>query len=73
MDALPTLDAEAIDAALEAGSERARELRARGVIEGTALAVQGCWRVLGTPGSTVPALGESADRTDRASVSDVDP
>ena len=71
--AVPALDAESIDAALDAGSQHARELRARGVIEGTALAVQGCWRVLGTPGSTAPALGESADRTDRASVFDVDP
>ena len=71
--AVPALDAESIDAALDAGSQHARELRARGVIEGTALAVQGCWRVLGTPGSTAPALGESADRTDRASVFDIDP
>ena len=45
----------------------------RGVIEGTVLTVQGCWRVLGTPGSTVSALEESADRTDRVSVSDVAP
>ena len=44
--AVPALDAEAIDAALDAGLRSARELRSRGVIEGAALTVQGRWRVL---------------------------
>ena len=44
--AVPALDAEAIDTALDAGLRSARELRSRGVIEGAALTVQGRWRVL---------------------------
>ena len=57
--AVPALDAEAIDAALDAGVCAARAIRARGVIEGAALTLQGRWRVLGTPGSTTPALGDA--------------
>ena len=44
--AVPALNAEAIDAALDAGLRSAHELRSRGVIEGAALTVQGRWRVL---------------------------
>ena len=53
---VPALDAEAIDAALEAGLRYARGLRSRGVIEGAALTVQGRWRVLDMPGTAVPEL-----------------
>jgi len=49
--AVPVMDREAIDAALDAGLRRARELRSRGVIEGAALTVQGRWRVLEDPGT----------------------
>ena len=52
--AVPALDAETIDAALEAGLRYARELRSRGVIEGAALTVRGRWRVLGLPGLVAP-------------------
>ena len=57
--AVPVLNAEAIDAALDAGLGAARAMRTRGVIEGAALTVQGRWRVLGTPGSSTPALGDA--------------
>ena len=53
--AVPALDPEAIDAALDAGMRAARTLRNRGVIEGVALTLQGRWRVLGTPGSATAA------------------
>ena len=49
--AVPALDPEAIDAALDAGVTAARGLRTRGVIEGAALTVQGRWRVLDPHGS----------------------
>ncbi len=49
--AVPALDPEAIDAALDAGMAAARALHRRGVIEGAALTLQGHWRGLGTPGS----------------------
>jgi len=49
--AVPALDPEAIDTALDAGMTAARALRNRGVIEGAALTLQGRWRALGTPGS----------------------
>ena len=52
--AVPALESEAIDAALDAGMRTADALRARGVIEGAALTVQGRWRVLGAPGATAP-------------------
>ena len=55
---VPALDAETIDAALDAGLQRARELRSRGVVEGAALTVQGRWRVLDMPGLAAP--GRSA-------------
>ena len=44
--AVPALDADAIGCALDAGLQRARELRSRDAIVGAALAVQGCWRIL---------------------------
>ena len=46
--AVPALEARTIDAALDAGLQHARELHSRGVIEGAALTVQGCWCVLGS-------------------------
>ena len=57
--AVPVLDAEAIDAALDAGVGVAKAMRTRGVVEGAALTVQGRWRVLGTPGSATQALGDA--------------
>ena len=51
--AVPALDAETIDIALDAGLQSARALQSRSVIEGAALTVQGRWRVLGTPASAV--------------------
>ena len=51
--AVPALDAETIDIALDAGLQSARALQSRSVIEGAALTVQGHWRVLGTPASAV--------------------
>ena len=48
--AVPELDPQAIDAALDAGVTVARSLRIRGVIEGAALTVQGRWRVLEATG-----------------------
>ncbi|MDE0457329.1 MAG: hypothetical protein OXI15_08560 [Chromatiales bacterium] len=56
--AVPALDTEAIDAALDAGITAARALGGRGVIEGAALTVQGRWQVLDALGSTGPALGD---------------
>lgn len=44
--AVPALEPEAIDAALDAGVLAARALKSRGVIEGAALTAQGRWRVL---------------------------
>ena len=67
--AVPVLDAEAIDAALHAGVCAARAMRSRGVIEGAALTVQGRWRVLGTPGSVTPALGDAPARAGPPAVS----
>ena len=49
--AVPPLDAEAIDAALDAGVRATDALLTRGVIEGAALTVQGRWRVLGGAGT----------------------
>ena len=49
--AVPALDANAIGSALDAGLKRARELRSRDAIEGAALTVQGCWRILEHPGT----------------------
>ena len=48
---VPALGARAIDAALDAGARAAGALRARGVIEGAALAVQGRWRLIDSPGA----------------------
>ena len=67
--AVPALDAEAIDAALDAGVCAARAMRTRGVIEGAALTVQGRWRVLGTPGSASQALGDAPARAGPPAVS----
>ena len=58
--AVPALDAEAIELALDAGLRRARGLRDRGVIEGVAVAVQGRWRVLEALGT---APGQHGPRT----------
>ena len=55
--AVPALEPEAIDAALDAGMAAARALRNRGVIEGATLALQGRWRMLDPHGSPPPALG----------------
>ena len=49
--AVPALEPEAIDAALDAGERAARALRTRGVIEEAALTVQGRWRVLEDAGT----------------------
>ena len=58
--AVPALEAESIEAALDAGTVAARALEARGVIEGAALTVQGRWRVLEDHGA---ALHDSGGRT----------
>ena len=57
--AVPALDAESIDTALDAGLRLARKLRSRGVVEGAALSVQGRWRVLEVPGAGLPDNGPS--------------
>ena len=55
--AVPALDVEAIDAALEAGMTAARALSRRGVVEGAALTVQGRWRVLEDRGAGLRNAG----------------
>ena len=55
--AVPALDAESIDAALEAGVLAARALSTQGVIEGAALALQGRWRVLEDHGAALRDAG----------------
>ena len=55
--AVPALDAEAIEAALEAGVTAARALSRRGVVEGAALTVQGRWRVLEDRGAGLRNAG----------------
>ena len=55
--AVPALDAEAIDAALDAGVTAARTLGNRGVIAGAALTVQGRWRVLEDRGARLRNAG----------------
>jgi uncharacterized protein len=45
--AVAKLPRDVVSAALDRGLERARDLRARGLIEGAALALQGQWRLLG--------------------------
>ena len=64
--AVPALEPEAADAALDAGMRAASTLRARGVVEGAALAVQGRWRVLADPGTDPSPAGPAA----RTSVAD---
>ena len=54
--AVPALEAEAIDVALDAGVKAAHALSNQGVIEGAALTVQGRWRVLDALDSAGPAL-----------------
>ena len=66
--AVPALDAEAIDAALDAGITAARALGSRGVIEGAALTVQGRWQVLDALDSADPALGDDPAPPDRPPV-----
>ena len=66
--AVPALDAEAIDAALEAGVAAARALSDQGVVAGSALTVQGRWRVSGTPGSAWPAREDAPAPPDRPPV-----
>ena len=58
--AVPALDTDTLDIALDAGVTVARALRTRGVIEGAALTVQGRWRVLEDRGT---ALHDSGGRT----------
>ena len=58
--AVPALGAEAIKAALDAGMRAADTLRARGVIEGATLAVQGRWRVLADPETGLSPVGPVA-------------
>lgn len=58
--AVPALEAEYIEAALDAGAVAARALKTRDVIEGAALTVQGRWRVLEDHGT---ALHDSGGRT----------
>ena len=49
--AVPALDTDSADAALEAGIRAARALGDRRVVEGVALALQGRWRVLANDGA----------------------
>ena len=63
--AVPALDAEAIDAALDAGARTANAMQRRGVIEEAALALQGRWRVLGIIGSSTPTLRHALPGADR--------
>ena len=58
--AVPALEPEAADAALDAGMRAASALRVRGVVEGAALAVQGRWRVLADPETGLSPLGPVA-------------
>ena len=62
--AVPALDAEAIDAALDAGVRVARALSGQGVVEGAALSLQGRWRVLENDGA---GLRDAGARTDTRS------
>ncbi|MBV9834724.1 MAG: UPF0280 family protein [Alphaproteobacteria bacterium] len=56
--AVGTLPPEIVALALDRGLERARDLHARGLIEGAALALQGQWRLLGVAQSIAgPAPG----------------
>ena len=55
--AVPALEVEYIEAALAAGAVAARALKARGVIEGTALTAQGRWRVLEDHGTALHDAG----------------
>ena len=55
--AVPALNTEAIEAALEAGVTAARALSRRGVVEGAALTVQGRWRVLEDHGAGLRNAG----------------
>ena len=61
--AVPALEPEAVDAALDAGMRTAGTLRARGVIEGAALTVQGRWRVLADPGTGLSPVGPAAPKS----------
>ena len=61
--AVPALEPEAVDAALDAGMRKAGTLRARGVIEGAALTVQGRWRVLADPGTGLSPVGPAARKS----------
>ena len=58
--AVPALEPEAADAALDAGMQAASTLRARGVVEGAALTVQGRWRVLADPETGLSPVGPVA-------------
>lgn len=55
--AVPALDAEAMDAALEAGVKAASALSDQGVVEGAALTLQGRWRVLENKGAGMRDAG----------------
>ena len=61
--AVPALEPEAVDAALDAGMRTADALRARGVIEGAALTVQGRWRLLTDPETGLLRVGRSARKS----------
>ena len=58
--AVPALEPEAADAALDAGMRTTDTLRARGVIEGAALVVQGRWRILTDPETGLSPVGSTA-------------
>ena len=63
--AVPALDAEAIDAALDAGVATASALSDQGVVEDAALTVQGRWRVLGNNGAGLRDAGVRMDTRSR--------
>ena len=63
--AVPALDTEAIDAALDAGVATASALSDQGVVEGAALTVQGRWRVLGNNGAELRDAGARVDTRSR--------
>ena len=64
--AVPALDAEAIDAALEAGVKAASALSDQGVVEGAALTLQGRWRALENNGAGMHDAGaRTATRSGR--------
>ena len=64
--AVPALDAEAIDAALESGVKAASALSDQGIVDGAALTLQGRWRVLESNGAGMRDAGSwTATRSGR--------